>query len=135
MAELNYFDMAENDFLFLEKDYKEGRVGNVLCYSAQFICERYLKHLIDCYVKGMDTTVVLRTHSIMFLRQFLREHLSDFRCDWSVVMFVNGYYYSAQYPGEDSFMVSKDDVDKAWAATVEVRRAVLDYLQANTITA
>lgn len=133
MEEVNYFDMAENDFLFLEHDYKEGRVGNVICYVAQNICERYLKHLIDYYIKDVDTTTILRTHSISFLRIFITEHLQNFKCDWSVVMLVNGYYYSARYPGKDSYIVTKTDVDLAWEAAVEVRRAVRDYLQTNPI--
>ena len=47
---LNYFDMAENDYQFLEDDYARGRYGNVMCYCAQNVCERYLKHIIDLYV-------------------------------------------------------------------------------------
>lgn len=38
---LSYFDLAENDYQFLLKDKKEGRVGNIMCSAAQNICERY----------------------------------------------------------------------------------------------
>lgn len=34
---INYLDLAENDYQFLVVDYESGRVGNILCSSAQFI--------------------------------------------------------------------------------------------------
>lgn len=30
---MTYFDMAENDYQFLQFDYENGRVGNVLCLA------------------------------------------------------------------------------------------------------
>lgn len=130
-TKINYFTMAENDFHFLDHDYREGRVGNVMCYVAQNICERYLKHLIDIYVTEVSTTDVLKTHSIKILEKFMKTNLPDFKCDWRTVLNVNGYYYSARYPGEDSFMADKSDVDDCWEAVLETRKSVLNYLENN----
>ena len=68
---LNYHDLAENDYEFLSYDYEHGRVGNILCSSAQNICERYLKHVIDSECKDMDTSAALHSHSLEYLRIFL----------------------------------------------------------------
>lgn len=56
---ISYFDLAENDYQFLLQDYRSGRVGNILCSSAQNICERYLKYVIDTECTTIDTTSVL----------------------------------------------------------------------------
>ena len=128
---INYFSMAENDYQFLNYDYTHGRIGNIMCYAAQNICERYLKHLIDTYVVETDTTTALKTHSIKVLEKFMKTTLPDFICNWDIVNKVNGYYFSARYPGEDSFMVDKEDVDACWEAVEEVRKNVISYMESH----
>lgn len=135
MGKATYLDFAENDYLFLKRDFEEGRVGNVLCSMAQNICERYLKHIIDIYCSDIDVTDVLRTHSLYILERFIREHLEDFECDWNTVCVSNGYYFSASYPGDNSFLVTKYDVDRCYESVKEARRAVLEYVSCHEIAA
>lgn len=125
---VTYYDMAENDYQFLQFDYEHHRVGNVMCYASQNVCERFLKHIIDEYCTEMDTTNVLKTHSLKLLKKFISANLPDFICDWSVVMQADGFYFSARYPGDDSFIVDEDDVKECWEAVEETRRAVNAYL-------
>lgn len=130
MEKVNYFTMAENDYLFLKFDYEQGRVGNIMCSTAQSICERYLKHVIDLNNRDQeDITDVMKTHSIKRLQKFIQHNIPDFTCNWSVVLQANGYYFSARYPGEDSFIVDKDDVQEAWESVEETRAATLKYLK------
>lgn len=130
MGAVTYFTMADNDYEFLKQDYDNHRVGNVMCYVSQNICERYLKHIIDVFYQGeTDTTTVLQTHSIKILKKFLTKEMPEFCCNWSIVMNVNGYYFSTRYPGTDSFIADKDDVEEAWAAVLETRRAVTLYME------
>ena len=126
---LTYFDLAEEDYRFLQYDREAGRVGNLMCSAAQNICERYLKYVIDTYVTDTDTTRVLQTHSLKMLRRFLKNELPDFECDWKKVLQADGYYFSSRYPGEDAFLVEKEDVDECWEAVEETRTAVLEYLK------
>lgn len=119
-----YFDVAERDYLFLKENYERGRIGNIMCYSAHFICERYLKHVL-CQVAGKEN--VPEAHSLKSLRSSLRKEVPDFSCDWKIVMMCDGYYYTANQPGKDSFMVDKLDVDECWNAVEEVRAAVMKY--------
>lgn len=130
---VTYYDMAENDYQFLTFDHDNGRVGNVMCYVSQNVCERYLKHLIDVYCREIDTTSALKTHSLKVLKKFMNENLPDFVCDWRTVMKADGFYFSSRYPGDDSFLVDGDDVEDCWEAVEEVRSAVNAYLQTREV--
>lgn len=129
-ANLSYFDLAENDYQFLKYDRDAGRVGNIMCSSAQNICERYLKHVIDTYVQDSDATKVLQTHSLRVLRRFIREHLPEFQIRWNTVLQADGYYFSTRYPGSEAFLVDREDVDECWEAVEETRDAVIRYIEA-----
>lgn len=121
---LNYHDLAENDYEFLSYDYEHGRVGNILCSSAQNICERYLKHVIDSECKDMDTSAALHSHSLKYLRRFITKNIPDFECDWSKITPADGYYFTTRYPGDDAFLVDKQDVDDCWKAVEYTRELV-----------
>lgn len=129
---LSYYDLAENDYQFLLFDYESGRVGNILCSSAQNICERYLKYLINTECKDIDASVVLHSHSLKVLRKFIKEHISDFECDWRIVMQADGYYFTTEYPGYDAFLVTKDDIDECWEAVRYVRGLIQQRYSLNT---
>lgn len=101
---ITYFTRAENDYLFIKDDYENGKVGEVMCYVMQNICERYLKHVVDNYYHG-DTGGVMRAYSIRVLRDFIRKSIPDLECDWSTALKADGYYFSARYPGDDAILV------------------------------
>lgn len=126
---LTYFDFAENDYYFFKQTYEMGMIGNPLCYAAQSICERYLKHIIAIYCKDIDTTIILKTHSLKLLCKFFRKELPDFSCDWDIVLKANGYYYETRYPGEESFAADKEDVEICWRAVTETRCRVMEYIR------
>ena len=130
---ISYFDLAENDYQFLLQDYRSGRVGNILCSSAQNICERYLKYVIDTECTAVDTTNVLHLHSLKALRNFMKINIPDFKCDWSKVMQADGYYFSTRYPGDDAFMVTKDDVNECWEAVEYVRKLIKERYPSITL--
>lgn len=130
---LNYFDMAENDYQFLEDDYARGRYGNVMCYCAQNVCERYLKHIIDLYVREVDTSVVLKTHNLNVLQNFIKNNIKEFNADWLAIKAVNGYYYEARYPGVDALITDRDDTDVCWNGVNATRDAVIKYLDEHPI--
>ena len=46
-----YYDFADNNYDFLMAAYKNGLVGNAMGAMEQEACEKYLKHLIDEYVR------------------------------------------------------------------------------------
>lgn len=125
---ITYLVRAENDYLFLKDNYDRGVVSEPMCYIAQSICERYLKYVIDTFSTG-DASIVMKSHTLRNLRDFIKRHFSDFVCDWKKVLLADGYYFSAMYPGDDAIIVDDSDVKNCWCAVMETRKAVLQYLE------
>lgn len=124
---IDYFVMAENDYDYLKDDYERGKIGNIFCSNAQNVCEKYLKHLIDVFCVEVNTTDILRTHSLRRLKIYINKNIPEFECDWNQVLLADGYYFSARYPGDDAMLVEKYDVDVCWSAMSEVRKRVIDF--------
>ncbi|MFV0518292.1 MAG: hypothetical protein ACK5MV_12935 [Aminipila sp.] len=111
MADLRFYDFAEDDFYMLKTMVECKQVRNGMCSLAQYICERLLKQLIVNYVNETRDNVLtyqgnLRTHNVKRILNFLQDNLADFIPN-SKIKDVNGYYFSTRYPGEDSFMVKR----------------------------
>ena len=51
MAMNNYFDFAQNDYEYLQNSYKCGLIANAMAASAQNICEKYIKGVINSWRK------------------------------------------------------------------------------------
>lgn len=132
-TKINYFTMAESDYEFLKHDYDEGRYGNVMCYCAQNICERYLKHLLDIYVNEVGMTRYLKTHNLKVIRVAIVKKLPDFTVDWNKILLVNGYYYDARCPGVDAMITDRFDTEVCWEAVCLTRSAVMLYMQEHEV--
>lgn len=96
---------------------------------AQNICERYLKYIIDCYCTSIDCTSILKTHSLKRIIRFLNENLVDFQIDRKKVVLADGYYFSARYPGDESFFATEEDVKSCWDAVEETKSVVDEYIK------
>lgn len=59
----------------------------------------------------------------------MEDHLPDFKIKKSKVILADGYYFSARYPGDESFFANKEDVEICWAAVQETKQAVDAYLK------
>lgn len=121
---VTYYNFAENDYLYLKANIEDKRVSNAMCSSAQDICERYLKEIIQDKADELNDTEIMKTHSIRNLRRFMSRNLPEFECNWKKVIQVDGYCFSARYPGEDSCFVDEVDVKLCWEAVVETKNAV-----------
>lgn len=125
--EVNYYTFAEEDYMFLKANMEESRIGNAMTSIAQNVCERYLKHMISTYCIETDCTAVLKTHSLRKILRFLEEYLPDFKINKNKVILSDGYYFSARYPGEESFFANEEDVKVCWDAVLEVKSSVDHY--------
>ena len=126
---VNYYSFAENDYHYLKASMDAGFISNGMASLAQNIVEKYLKHIIDQYYSESDISSILRTHSLRRLLRFLETHVKDFDIDESLIIPADGYYFSARYPGEDSFFVDQKDIDICWLAVEEAKTAVDCYLE------
>lgn len=131
--EINYYSFAENDYLYLKNSIEAGFCSNAMASIAQNIIERYLKHIIDVFCKEEDVTAVLKTHSLKRLLRYINTYLNEFKIDEYKVILADGYYFSARYPGDDSFFVNQKDIDVCWEAVQETKRAVDAYLEHHRI--
>ena len=115
--------------------YKNGLVGNAMGAMAQETCEKYLKHLIDEYVILGDSadnakkTEILRTHNLTKLSKYISSHLPEVNLDRPSLNLVNGLYFTTRYPGDESIMVEKDDLDEYIDAVKKCKNAVDEFIR------
>ncbi|WP_346663813.1 HEPN domain-containing protein [uncultured Merdimonas sp.] len=130
-----YYDFADNNFDFLMAAYKNGLVGNAMGAMTQETCEKYLKHLIDEYVvpenstDNVQKTEVLRTHNLTKLSKYISVHLPEVKLDRQSLNLVNGLYFTTRYPGDESILVEKEDLDDYMDAVRKCKKAVDDFIQ------
>ena len=130
-----YYDFADNNYDFLMAAYKNGLVGYAMGAMAQETCEKYLKHLIDEYVILGDSadnakkTEILRTHNLTKLSKYISSHLPEVNLDRPSLNLVNGLYFTTRYPGDESIMVEKDDLDEYIDAVKKCKNAVDEFIR------
>lgn len=130
-----YYDFADNNYDFLMAAYKNGLVGNAMGAMAQETCEKYLKHLIDEYVILGDSadnakkTEILRTHNLTKHSKYISSHLPEVNLDRPSLNLVNGLYFTTRYPGDESIMVEKDDLDEYIDAVKKCKNAVDEFIR------
>lgn len=130
-----YYDFADNNYDFLMAAYKNGLVGNAMGAMAQVTCEKYLKYLIDEYVILGDSadnakkTEILRTHNLTKLSKYISSHLPEVNLDRPSLNLVNGLYFTTRYPGDESIMVEKDDLDEYIDAVKKCKNAVDEFIR------
>ena len=114
---MTYLDFAENDYKYFMHSYESGYVANNMAANAQNTAEKYLKHLIDQYdhdEQRLDLrTRTLRTHNLSQLMNYLSNEMNiqiPLRVKRDINA-LNNYYFNARYPGDNSFFVSKDDIE------------------------
>lgn len=132
-----YFDFADNDREYLLEDYKNGRVANYMGSMAQNICERYMKHIIDRYDEPQDVNgaqekmSALRTHSLNKLIKYISGMGYSFRKETREEMqMIDGFYFSTRYPGDDSYVLDKDDIEHCARAVELCREDILSFEEA-----
>lgn len=119
-----YYDFAENSRKFLERNFRnidfddEDIEYNDLCAGTQKCIERYLKHLLNEFasfanVSEKEKNRIMQSHSLHLLANTVRKELDvTFSKETSLYLqAVNGYYFSASYPGENSAFVTAEDIE------------------------
>lgn len=131
----NYFDFAENDYMYFQECYRAGMVFNQMGAIAQGICEKYLKHIIEEYVPSdseeaySEKERVLRTHSLTRLTRYMMEELPEFEIDRQKLRIIDGLYFSTRYPGDDSICVGKEELDECQEAVLECREKTVAFME------
>lgn len=130
-----YFDFAENNYDFLLAAYEQGLVGNAMGAMAQETCEKYLKHIIEEYVVPQDLqgnakkAEILRTHNLSKLSKYIVQYVSDIKLNRQALNLINGLYFTTRYPGDESIVVEKEDIDDYIEAVKECRKSVIEFIE------
>lgn len=133
----SYAEFAENDYMFFRQAYDSGNKGSALAALGQSICERYLKHIVSEYAhpetndESREKESVLHTHSLHRLMRYIHdtmgisipEEMED-RLDR-----IDGFYFTTRYPGNESFIPSSRDIDKANVAVKAAREFMYEICQ------
>lgn len=137
----SYLDFAENDYQFFRASYQNNIKGTALAALGQSICERYLKHIIDSYSypetreeESLKETY-LKTHSLRRLIKYIEEEMEyeiPNETEFSLER-IDGYYFQTRYPGEESFIPTSKDVDKAYRAVKAAREYTLSIVRENEL--
>lgn len=137
MALRTYLDFAENDYNYFRQSYEHGIVANAMAADAQEICEKYMKHVIDQYYMAAsmeeqaEYETVMRPHNLLKLVKFIEgkmgislsaEMKNDLRS-------INGYYFTARYPGDESIEVTRDDLELCMKAVTSCRDEIYRQME------
>lgn len=130
-----YLDFAENNYEFLIAAYEQGLVGNAMGAMAQETCEKYLKHIVEEYIMpqnsqdNMKKTEVLRTHNLSKLSKYISEYVPDIKLNRQALNLVNGLYFTTRYPGDESIVVEKEDINDYIEAVKECRKSIVGFIE------
>ena len=129
-----YYDFAENDYLFYMDAYKNDLLGNQMGAMAQQICEKYLKHIVNEYIHTNSLIEeelkqsMLKTHNLIKLEKYISQLIPDIKLDRSALNAVNGLYFTTRYPGDESFLVERGDIDEYTECVEEVKKCVESFI-------
>lgn len=124
----SYYQLAKNDYLFLQSA-KDSKLYNNIAVQAQQVVEKYLKHLVYTYsIDHKESLRALKSHSLVKLNSVLLESGIDLDLSKGDLAILKDYYYDAKYPGDSFIVVSKEDAAHALYVVEEVKNKVENYL-------
>lgn len=124
----SYYQLAKNDYLFLQSA-KHSKLYNNIAVQAQQTVEKYLKHLVYTFcVDHRESLRALKSHSLVKLNNILIESGIDLELSKGDLAILKDYYYDAKYPGDNFIVVTKEDADHALYVVEEVKNMVENYL-------
>ena len=119
-----YYDFAENDYKFIMEVFEHQIFANSLGALCQNTCERYIKHLINTFIKvdednRDEMTDVLSTHNLVRLLGYWNKYGFCAYDEETVetLKAINGYYFSTKYPGDDCLTLSEEEIEECVNAT------------------
>lgn len=137
---INYFDYAENDFLYWEdslkmyqsKDEEEKiYVPNSICWNAANIAERYLKYMLDIvikenFVEDSDILECMKIHNLGRICENIMKFNENIEFKLHEIRSLSHYYYDVRYPGDNSYYVKQEDIDFCYKVLTKIRNICLE---------
>lgn len=124
----SYYQLAKNDYLFLQSA-KGSKLYNNIAIQSQQVIEKYLKHLVYTFsIEHNEALRALKSHSLVKLNSILLETGIDLELSRGDLAILKDYYYDAKYPGDSFIIVSKEDAEHALYVVEEVKSKIENYL-------
>ena len=129
----SYYDIAYNDYLFLQKSLNTGFYNNTLPLMQQ-ICEKLLKSvLIDFDLVNSDVDTLLRIHKLDRIYEGVKSRLNQpvpFELSVESLAWLTSFYFDCRYPGDNFIVATAEHEKKALVITENILRFV-NQLRAN----
>lgn len=124
-----YLDYAENDYKFIKLAMESGESFNAICYLAQDICKKYLRHVIELNNFPEHILNGVKDNSVKVMHKFLKNSVPEFKANFIATTMLHEFSSkNVQQPGLNSYMASKEDINMCMFAIEETRKATLDYV-------
>lgn len=139
-----YLSFAEDDYRFFADTYRLGLRGSAMAATGQNICERYLKHIIYVYAipdsdgEKYEKEGILKTHSLVKLIHYIKNDMKlAIPKEAEDAMYrIDGFYFTARHPGDNSFHPTEQDVEMSMDAVRQTRKfiySVIDFIESEII--
>ena len=132
----NYYEIAENDYLWMQATMKHHKEGDVIynssCAHAQNTVEKFLKHIRSLLPfldddDSAERASLLRSHNVKRLCSYLRK--SSVNLNYESFEYIDGYYFETRCPGDESYFVEEYDLQRCWRALQNCKREVDAWLK------
>lgn len=123
--QLTYLDFAADETLYLSEAFSKGLRYNAMVSQAQRACECYLKHIITRSLANNHE--VMMSHNLRSLYDYVESLGIDLSASRRDIMLLNNFYTHTRYPGRDSFMAAKSDIESAYEAIQNITKNLSRY--------
>ena len=101
---------ADNDYLYATGTFDPCSYDyNVPAYLLSQAGEKYMKAVVEVLPKTAESLSMLRSHNLRALFNYISKYeqlpVSSMECKW-----LGDFYYDARYHGDDTVVVSREDV-------------------------
>ena len=73
----------------------------------------------------------MRTHNLSKLSKYISNFLPEAKLNRQALNLVNGLYFTTRYPGDESIVVEKEDIEDYIEAVKECKKAVDDFIKSH----
>lgn len=124
---------ADNDYLYATGTFEQCSYDyNVPAYLLAQAGEKYMKAVVEVLPKTTESLSMLRSHNLRALFNYISKYeklpVSSMECKW-----LGDFYYDARYPGDDTVVVSREDVVQCIDIATKLRDFSKDIIRKLTV--
>ena len=124
MKSVSYYDVAEDDLLYLE--YSIGTIDgapvfNNFLIQEQQICEKMLKELVRRFIFTNNVESILKSHKLVTLVNAIQSETNwQLNLNDGDLRFLSDFYFDERYPSIDYLSATKADALRGYNIVKDV---------------